>query len=260
MSEQIQVREARKEDAEQLLEVYHRFAEGYVGPARRDVKVYRRLLRKKDKLHWIALDEQEAIIGYISCRYDKKGRQGWITEIIADPNHDFKRIAKMLVSEVYEALQKRNVAAVYVDSIKNPAYTEIFPQMDFFDAESSGVFMYAILDASKFLNEIAPVMVKRLKKLEEWRGLMEIKCEGNSIFIQKDDKDAHAILWTSRTADFRIVLSPALLTKILFGAVDPIEAYKAGKLKVQTTVNPTKREQLLETMFPERHFLILDYW
>lgn len=260
MSEQIQVREARREHAEQLLEVYHRFAEECVGPVKRDIKAYRRLLRKKDKLHWIALNEQEAIIGYISCHYDKRGRQGWITEIIVDPNHDFKQIAEMLVSEVYEALQKRNAAAVYVDSIKNPAYTEIFPQMDFFDAESRGVFMYAILDASKFLNEIAPVMVKRLKKLEEWRGLMEIKCEGNSIFIQKDDQGVQAILWTNRTADFGITLSPDLLTKLLFGAVDPIEAYKAEKLKVQTTVNPTETEQLLKTIFPERRFLILDYW
>lgn len=260
MSEQIQVREAKREDAEQLLEVYRRFAEEHVGPVRRDIKVYRRLLRKKDKLHWIALNEQEAIVGYVSCHYDKRGRQGWITEIIADPNHDFKRIAKILVSEAYEALQKRNVAAVYADSIKNPAYTEIFPQMSFFDAESKGVFMYAILDASKFLNEIAPVMVKRLKKLKEWRGLMEIKCKGKSIFIQKDGKDAQTVLWTSRTADFRITLSPNLLTKLLFGAANPIEAYKAGKLRVQTTVNPTKTKQLLKMIFPETHFLILDYW
>jgi len=250
----------RTEDIEQVLGLYHRFATQFVGLARRQRRDYNRLIRRNENKNFVALNEQGKIVGYISSRFEKRNREGRINEIVVDPTLDFQLTAKQLVDKAYNALLEEKPAAIFASSLRNPKYSSIFPAMGFFDTESTDVFMYAIIDTPKFLNDIAPIIVNRLKDIKQWNGLLQIECEGHSLFINKDRESTQVVVWTNQTANLKITLNRELLAKLLLNIVDPIEANKTGQLKAKTVQNQTKTDQLLRALFPKSQFLTMDYW
>jgi len=257
---QMRIREIRKEDAEQLLSIYCRFAKEYVGLASRDIKTYRRVLRRKENIGWVALNQKGNIMGYVTASFDKGKREARIREIVIDPDKDFKQIAEHLVNKAYKNLLEKKPAIIHTGSIRNPHYAEIFPQLGFFDMESTGVFMYAILDIPKFLTEISRVLANPIKRLKKWNGLLQLQCKEHSIFIKKQKGDIETLIWTNQKPDFKIMLSRGLLTKLLFGIAESVESFRKGKLKVETALNEKETVQILATIFPKKRFLIMDFW
>jgi len=257
---EFQVREARKEDAQQMLNLYLDFAQEFVGPASRTLKTYRRILRRKERINWIAVDRSRKMVGYVSSRFDKKRREGRIEEIVVHPSHDFEQVAKPLVERAYDSLLEKKPAIMVAGSFRNPKYEKIFPALGFFASETADVFMYAIINTQRFLNELAPIFANRLKKMEKWNGLTQIECEGHSIFLQKTDESVQQIVWTNQPIDFKVKLNKTALTKLSFSIADPIEYFKNGQLEVGTTLSHQQTSQLLRVFFPQKQFLIMDYW
>jgi len=257
---QMRIRKMKREDAEQLLGVYNRLAKKYVGLASRDIKTYRRLLRKKENLGWVALSQKDNIIGYVTARFNKRKREARIIEIVIDPNNDFEQIANFLVSRAYKSLLEKNPAVFSAGSIRNSYYAKIFPKLGFFDIEERGVFMYAILDIPKFLTEISSIIINRIKQLKEWNGLLQLECEGHNLFIQKQKENIETLIWTNQTPNLKIALDRELLTKLLFGVAHPLESLKTKQLKIETTLNQKETSQILTTIFPKKRFLIMDFW
>lgn len=257
---QIQLREARKEDIPQMLNVYNEFSKTFVGAVSRDLKDFRRMLRKKDNINWVALDNQNRVIGYVHARLEKRINRGEFGEIVVHPKQDFEQIARPLVEKINNTFIEKKVSAILAGSLRNPLYEKIFPALGFFESESTGVFMYAILDTQKFLNELAPVFANRLKKLEEPNILTQIECDGQSIFLQKTNGNAEPIVWTNQPVDFKVILTSDILTKQVFGIADSFESSKASQLRIETTLNQEKTNRLLRALFPKKQFLIMDHW
>lgn len=257
---QIQVRQARKEDAQQMLSLYADFTRGFVGPVLRDLKTYRRTMRRKDRTYWVAISEQGKMLGYVLSRFDEKRRQGSIDETVVDPKNDYEQVAKPLMDKAYSNLIEKKAAVIVAGSFGNLGHEKIFPALGFLSFESTDVFMYAILDIQAFLNELAPVFVNRLKRMEGWNGLMQIECDGHSVFIQKTEEKIDPLVWSNQPVDFKVTLNRDVLIKLVFGVADPIEANQKGQLKVETPQNQDTTKQLLRVLFPKRQFLIMDYW
>jgi len=257
---QIQVREARKEDAQQMLNLYTGFAQEFVGPASRTLKTYKHMLRRKERINWVAINERRKMVGYITSRFDKRQRISRIDEIVVDPNHDFEQVAKPLLDATYNTLLKKKPAIILARSLRNPQYEKIFPALDFLASESTTVFMYAILNIQRFLHELAPIFTERLKKIEKWNGLTQIECEGHSLILNKTKENVEPIVWTNQPVNFKVILTRDTLTKLMFSVADPLESLKTNKLRVETTVNQEVRNRILRTLFPRRQFLIMDYW
>jgi len=257
---EITPRQATEEDAQQMLRVYDDFAKQFVGSASRTIRNFRTMLRKKDNINWVALDQQEQIIGYIHARLEKRLNRGEFREIVVHPKHAFEHVAKPLVEKVHSAFLEKKVSAITAGSIRNPAYEKLFPALGFFESESTNVFMYAVLNVQKFLNELSQVVINRLKHLEDWNGVTQIECEGHSLFVQKANEKVQPIVWTNQPVNLKITLPRELLIKLVFGTADPLELHKNGQLKVETTESPEKVNRLLKTLFPKAQFLIMDYW
>jgi len=257
---QIQVREARKEDAQQMLDLYTDFAREFAGPASRTIKTYTRMLRRKERVNLIAFDERGKMVGYVSSRFEKRQREGRIDEIVVHPSHDFEQVAKPLVEASYNTLLKKKPAIIVARSLRNPQYEKIFPALGFLASESTDVFMYAILNTQRFLNELAPVFVSRLKKIEKWNGLTQIECEGHSLILSKTKENVEPLVWTNHHVDFKVILTRDTLTKLIFSVAGPLETLMSNNLRVETTVSQEFRNCLLRTLFPRRQFLIMDYW
>jgi len=243
-----------------MLNVYKEFSEEFVGAASRDVNDFRRMLRKKDNINLVALNNQNHIIGYVHARLDKRFNRGEFEEIVVDPKHDFEQVARPLAEKVNKAFVERKAAVIVAGSLRNPAYEKIFPALGFFETESRDIFMYAILDTQRFLNELASVFTNQLKKSEEWSGLTQIECEGHSIFLQKANGNVEPLVWTNQPIDFKVILTRDILTKLVFGVTDSVESLKTGQLKIETTLTREKTNRLLRALFPKKQFLLLDHW
>jgi len=257
---EVTVRQARKEDAEQILEVYKEFIKQFVGSAFRTTKPFSRMLRRKDSVNWVALNDQNRVIGYVHARIEKRTNQGEFRDIIIHPKHDFQEVAQPLVEKVNATFVAKRVSSIVAASIRNPAYEKLFLKLGFFESESNDVFMFAILNVQKFLSELSPLFINRLKPLEYWNGVAQIECEKHSLFLQKTSEKVQSIVWTNQPVDLRVILTRELLTKLVFGLADPVESHRTGQLKVETTKSSEKANQLLKALFPQRQFLIMDYW
>jgi len=257
---ELKVRKARKEDKEQMLQLYNSFTKGYVGSASRTLKSFARMFRRKDAVNYVALDSRNRIVGYVHAVLEKRNRTGEFRDIVVDPKYSFEQVASLLAERVNAAFAEKKAAAIVAGSLRNPAYERIFPKLGFMESESNGVFMYAILDAQKLLNELRPVFTHRLCEAESWNGLAQIQCDEDSIFLEKAGEGVQQVVWTNQPIDFKVKLSRSILTKLMFGVADPVKCYKDGQLAVESTVDKTQTLKLLERLFAKSQFLIADFW
>ena len=257
---QFKLREAKRQDISQLLSLYNDFTRAFVGAARRSPQDFRRELRRKDHMNFVALDEQSHIVGYVRARLDKRFNRGEFEEIVVLPKYDFEQVAKLMVEKVQNIFVKKKVTSIVAGSMRNPAYERIFSKLGFFECESNSVFMYAILDAQKFLNELQPALAARLSSLKEKNILVQIECEGSSIFLIETSEGIQPFIFTNQPVDFKVVLSREILTKLVFGIADALELAKTGQLKIEPNLSEQKANRILKTLFPKRQFLIMDYW
>jgi len=257
---QFKLREAKREDISQLLNLYNDFTRAFVGAARRNPQDFRRELRKKDHMNLVALDEQNHIVGYVRARLDKRFNRGEFEEIIVFPKYDFEQVAKPMVEKVQNIFVKKKVISIVAGSMRNPTYERIFSKLGFLECESNSVFMYAILDAQKFLNELQPVLTARLSGLKEKNFLVQIECEGSNIFLLETIEGIQPLVFTNQPVDFKVILSREILTKLVFGIADALELAETGQLKIESNLSEQKANRILKTLFPKRQFLIMDYW
>jgi N-acetylglutamate synthase-like GNAT family acetyltransferase len=257
---QLQIREAKKEDIPQLLNLYNEFTKTTVGSALRNQQDFRQGLRRKDNTNLVALDKQKRIAGYVLANFEKRFNRGEFAEIIVNPKYDFEQVAKPLVERVHSIFVKKRVISIIAGSIRNPVYEKLFPELGFFETESNGVFMYVILDVQKFLNELQPAFANRLKQLKELNLLIQIDCEGSSIFLHKTGEKVGSLVFTNQTVDFKLTLNREVLTKLVFGIEDAVESTKTGQTRVETALTPKATVQLLKALFPRKQFLIMDHW
>ena len=255
-----QLREAKKEDTPQLLNLYNHFTKTFVGSASRTLEDFRRFLRRKDNVNWVAVDNKNRIIGYARGHLEKRINRGEFAEIIVHPRYNFEQVAKPLAEKVYSIFVGKKVLSITAGSVRNPGFERIFPALGFFESESMGVFMYVMLDVQKFLNEMQPTFANRLKQVEGRRILVQVDCEGSSIFLKKTSENVEPLVFTNEPVDFKVSLSRDLLTKLVFGITEVAKSIKAGQLQVATTLSPQKANRLLKTLFPKKQFLIMDYW
>jgi len=254
------VRQSKNEDKERMLQLYNSFMRRFVGSASRTPRSFTRMLRKKDNINYVALDRQSRMIGYVHATLEKRNNTGEFRDIIVDPKHSFEKVANVLVKKVDADFAKKKVAAIVAGSLRNPAYEKIFPKLGFIESESTGVFMYAIIDAQKLLNELEPVFANRLKEAEDWNGLVQIQCGEHSLYLEKTAEGVEKVVWTNRPVDFRVRLSETILVKLIFGMADSLECRKSEQLKVETTVSEAKAIKLLQRLFPRSQFLTMDFW
>jgi len=258
----ITIRAAGPEDAEAMLNLYQQFAGRFVGPPPRRVSAYRRMLRSRRVLAWLALNENGRPVGYVLAHFYPGRREARIDELVVSLDDDGRRVAQRLLEVAVHRLMELEPAVIYAPtgSSRDPIYERVLPKMGFFSVDSSWVFMLAVIDPAIFLRDVFPTLAHRLRRLEGWSGLLQLECEGESLFILKDGANVERIIWTGRSADVKIRLSRKLLVQLLFGVVRPSKALEEGELEVCSSLTQGEVRRLLETIFPEVRFVIMDVW
>lgn len=181
-------------------------------------------------------------------------------EIVVDVEHDFEEIAEELIGKVNDVLAKKGATVVSSYYVQTPTYEKIFTDLGFFETKTNDVLMFSVLDLRIFLTELEPVFLERLESMKRWEGLVQIECEENSIFIRRTRENVETIVWTNQPVDLKISMSRDSLIQLVFGIMDPIKSLRTNQIDVKTTLSQKERDRLLRSIFPERQFLIMDYW
>lgn len=256
----IKTREMQQSDAEPIQKLYQRFVLSYVGPSTRKPAVFRRMARNKDKLNWVALDSQGKVVGYISSVYVKGRRLGIMREIVVDPEQDFEAVARPMVDRIHEIFLEKGAVSINATTIRNPSYQKIFPELGFFSINTDAVFMLTVHDIPRFLEEVTPIFVRRLKRLLDWVGWLKVNCEEHSKFFRKEGEEVEPFAWTNYKMDIEITLKADVLAGLLLGALTSEESLKIERMRVETALPEDQKEKLLVTLFPKKQFLALDFW
>jgi hypothetical protein len=257
---ELKARLVTNRDKEQMLRLYASFTEQFVGSASRTLKSFAGVLRRKDNINYVAVDSQKGIVGYIHASVDKRNHSAEIREIVVDPMFDFVQVASLLVDKVNTVFADRKVSLIFAGSLRNPAYERIFPKLGFFESESTGVFMYAALDVRKLMDELWPVFAGRLKRVRNFEGLVQLECDGQSVFFRKATATVEPVVWTNLPVDFRVKFNAATLTKMMFGVTDVLECRDTGLVQIESKLGGKEADMLLSALFPQRQFLIMDHW
>ncbi len=261
MSEaKLEIRQMIRGDAQQLLELHASFAQGYVGPLERNIKHYQRAAKRKDGLRLVAVNQKGQIVGYAMAYYQKRRRFGRIFEIAVDPNLDFGSVARKLVRKIHDVLVEKGAATIQAPTMLNPDYEQVFPDLGFFKVEMQEVFMVAINNVPRFLDEIKPIFVNRLKRVQGWDGTLELKCGEHSAFFRKDSDKIQTFDWTNHRMDCRILMDEHTLNVVLMGVIGCEDALAEGKIQIETALSKGKAKELLGTLFPKRQFLAFNFW
>ncbi len=67
-------------------------------------------LAQEDELFWVALDEQDTVIGTIMAGWD--GHRGWLYSLAVDPDHRFVGLGSALVETAISGLAGRGCTKV----------------------------------------------------------------------------------------------------------------------------------------------------
>jgi hypothetical protein len=256
----LQIRLMQPGDTEQLQKLYEQCTLNFVGSAKRQAKQFQNMTRKRDNMRWVALNEKGEITGYLSAAYAKGRRTGRIMEIIADPKYDFETVARPLVDKIYGIFLEKGAAQIQAGTVQNPDYSKIFPKLGFWHIKTDGVFMYTITDVAQFLNEITPIIVQRLKRLDDWNGLLRVACENHHKLFKKEGETVQALLSTNYPLDCDISLNASALIRVLLGVIDVQKAWSEGLIRVKADLSKRKIIELLLALFPKKQFMAFDYW
>jgi N-acetylglutamate synthase-like GNAT family acetyltransferase len=218
------------------------------------------MARKKDGLRLVAINSKGQIVGYIIAFYFKGRRMGRINEIVVDPSLDFGSVARPLVEKVYNTLVEKGAASIHAPTMLNPKYVQVFPDMGFFKVETQDVFMFAINNVPRFLEEIKPIIANRLKKIQDWNGTFELKCREHSLFFEKKGEKIRLYDWTDHNIDYRILMDEHTLAAVLLGVTEVETAQKDGKIQIETSLSERKAKDLLVELFPKQQFLAFNFW
>jgi hypothetical protein len=80
------------------------------------------------------------------------------------------------------------------------------------------------------------------------------------MFLEKTSKGVQRIVWTNERVDLKLTLTREILTKLVLGVADAIEAQDAKLLTVESASGSEKTNRLVRVLFPKKQFLIMDYW
>lgn len=255
------VREMLPGDAETLQQLYGDFAARCAGPsAQKPATVFRRMARRKGNVNWVAVDDEQRVVGYVSATYEKGRRQGRIDEIVVAASCDYVAVGRPLVDRLCEVFAEKGAASILAVSVRNPDYRKIFPELGFFSIATDGIFMLAVHHVARFLHEVTPILIRRLQGLTDWNGYFQVSCGEHSVFFRRHDQEIEALIWTNRAVDIKVSMEAPVMASLLLGTLTLQDALKGKRLQMETSLPPPKAHSVLAAMFPERTFLAFDFW
>lgn len=206
------------------------------------------------------------LLGYVQVQCEDKEQVASITEFCLKPQPSegsehpegfLEEVGATLLCTMHNDLVKRKYKKIswYPEGEQEKAYVRrLFHNFGYNSEEADWVWMFKIINLPMLLNELAPLLSKRLSKSDDykdWHGIISIKTADHQASIGIRDGEIRAAAEVSEDIGIRLSTDDDTLTQFILGVTTPYAAYLQNKLQVAPTVNSSVAG-LLRTLFPRR--------
>ena len=206
------------------------------------------------------------LLGYVQVQCEDKEQIASITEFCLKPQPSegsehpegfLEEVGATLLCIMHNDLVKRKYKKIswYPEGEQEKAYVRrLFYNFGYNSEEADWVWMFKIINLPMLLNELVPLLSKRLSESDDykdWHGIISIKTAEHQASIGIRDGEIRAAAEVSEDIGIRLSTDDDTLTQFILGVTTPYAAYLQNKLQVAPTVNSSVAG-LLRTLFPRR--------
>jgi GNAT superfamily N-acetyltransferase len=163
-------------------------------------------------------------------------------------------VAAALIGRLHSELERRGVKNIHLYCGEHHLGTLLGP-LGYRCRPTGGVVMFAMRDLPRYLEELKPLLQRRLEKAG-WTGTISLLSPTHKAALTIDGPRVTVHRQPPKRADITLAGSDRAITRIAGGIATPFEEYLQLDLKITPMLNARTRE-LLETLLPK---LQEHYW
>lgn len=259
----ITMRSFREADEQAIAALFNAYMAPFVGPIRVTPETWRRQYRRHSWNSPSLGDDKQCcrlalrsgkVIGYAVTDYDPMWESGsaMIQELCVAEGEEAEEVMRALVGDAERTARARGSEMLVLRlSNEDGASLRVAEAMGFEPPdESGGVFMAAITDLARFLEEIEPELTRRLSAsaLRDWRGSIRLS-SGDMTAGLRVRAGAVKVGRLRGAADLSVSIEPEVLPLLLLGQTEVGEAFLQNRLSV-TAPDRHWALRLLDALFP----------
>jgi len=185
------------------------------------------------------------LVAYVTA--DAREDRAWIDELAVANCDDRDEVARYLLASLHGLFVRRGAKSVSVRA-RGGLPTDLLQSLGYASRRSGGVSMFKLIDLPRFLEEITPLLERRIAK-NDWAGTIVLRGEEHraALTIRKARVKVRPRL--PARPDITLEGSDAAITRIVAGIHSPLEPYLQLDLRITPALNSHVLE-LLETIFP----------
>ena len=223
--------------------------------------------RRASETRMTKLAEKDGeLLGYVQVQCEDKEKIVTIIEFCLNPQPSegsehpegfLEEVGATLLCTMHNDLVKRKYKKIswYPEGEQEKAYVRrLFHNFGYNSEEADWVWMFKIINLPMLLNELAPLLSKRLSESDDykgWQGIISIKTAEHQASIGIRDGEIRVSAEVSEDIGIRLSTDDDTLTQFIVGVTTPHAAYLQSKLQVAPTINSSV-VGLLRTLFPRR--------
>jgi hypothetical protein len=175
------------------------------------------------------------------------GERAWVHELaIAEDDHA-PAVAAALVGTLHARLWPNGIRRIELQNGWRTVAPLLYP-LGYSHRETGGVDMFALVNLPQFLEEITPLLERRLER-NGWSGTVTLRGDKHRAGLDVRKSHVTVLPTLPRRADVCLCGSDDSITRVAGGIFSPYELYLQRELRVEPMLTEPVRK-LLEHLFP----------
>ena len=160
-------------------------------------------------------------------------------------------IGAALLCALHNDLVKHGFKKINVYDRQRKSLKQLLYSFGYSNRHSGGVSLFKIINLPMLLDELSPLLARRLKDSDykDWHGKIGIAGQQHRGSVIIEDGNVSASEESLEDVDILISTDDDTVTRIIIGGATPFEAYLQTELSIEPMVNNQVTE-LLETLLP----------
>ena len=199
--------------------------------------------------------EKRKLVGFAACRYES-GDEADQQFLVVRKHEQRGRIADALLAMVHRKAMCLGAKRICWHEPPQDDYVcEALGRAGYARKETGGVCMMQIRNLRQFLQEIRPVLEKRLADSDagDWQGTIDLIGERLKARLDVEAGKVRSVVPRGASRGLCLQGDDDTLTRIALGRETPFEAYLQTRLAIRPRVNEA-RTNLLRALFPKIRF------
>jgi putative sterol carrier protein len=204
---------------------------------------------------YIKIAEKDGeMLGYAQATRGRSKEEAYFQEIFLKKVDHREHIGTALLCALHNDLAAhgfKKISMFQAQLMEDEFLRKLFYSSGYSSRRTDGVYMFKIINLPMLLDEISPLLSKRLKDSDykDWHGRIGIAGHQHKASLTVENGVVSISEEGFDDADILISADDDIITKIIVGRITPFDAYLQTDLSVQPAVNDGITG-LLDTVFP----------